>query len=102
MIKQEIDISSYHTNSRITIGCPVQTCAKQVTVQFLKGDNVIQENMETPSGETSSYNLVLTVSESITGLYACKVDTARPDDSTIMMFNIIGTLSRVRPPLCII
>ena len=88
----EVNISTYRVNSKVTIGCPVQTCAEQVHVQFLKGVSTIS-TIEAVSGETASvYNLVLDVTETARGRYACKVDTTNPDASTMMEFEVVGTL----------
>ena len=88
----DVNISTYHTDADVTIGCPVQTCAEEVTVQFLRGDQVVKSSEESLTGEHSVFNLVLTVSDSITGLYACKVDTTNPDASTLKQFDVLGKL----------
>lgn len=85
----EVNISTYHIGAPITIGCPVQTCAEEVSVQFLRGDEVISV-IESTSAAPTAYNLQLTVSEDIAGVYACKADTVNPDNSTIAHFNIVG------------
>ena len=88
---QTVDISSYHIGSQVTIGCPVQTCASQVRVQFLKGETAIGTPITVMEEDTSSsYNLVLDVTDDIRATYACKVDTMNPDDSVIMEFQVTG------------
>ena len=86
-----MNISTYHIGSQVTIGCPVQTCASQVRVQFLKGENAIGTPITVMEEDTSSsYNLVLDITEDIGGTYACKVDTMNPDDSVTMEFQVTG------------
>ena len=62
-------------------------------MQFLKGDQTIRSPITTTTTDPSAYNLVLTVTEGITGEYACKVDVEGPmmksDRNT---FEIVGKL----------
>jgi hypothetical protein len=95
-INAQWDLSSYHIGSNITIGCPVQTCAEQVSVQFLKGASVVKKYLDRQQVTNSAYVLTLPVSEDIVGMYACKVDTTNADHSAMQYFEIIGT---PKPPL---
>ena len=50
--------------------------AQKVTVQFLKGDTLISKGIIRAFEDTASVeNLVLIITENVTGEYACKVDT---------------------------
>ena len=90
-INAQWDLSSYHIGSNITIGCPVQTCAEQVSIQFLKGASVVKKYLDRQQVTNSAYVLTLPVSEDIVGMYACKVDTTNADHSAMQYFEIIGT-----------
>lgn len=93
-IKPEIhpvhNISTYRHGSFHTVGCPVQTCAEQSTIQFLKGDTLIEKHIIRDTA--SVVNLALPITDTVTGEYACKVDTINPVGSDTSRFSVVGTL----------
>ena len=90
----QVNLSTHHTGSNLTIGCTVKTCAQQVNVQFLKGDKVLKRLSNQLSSEGSDLIVVhtLTVGEDITGTYACKADTTNADATAMELFEIFGML----------
>ena len=68
------------------MGCPVDTCADEVSVTFLKDDDVV-DTMDLSNSQIT-HNLNLLVDEDTVGMYACKVDI--DGFSTVQQFNITG------------
>lgn len=67
--------------------------AQKVTVQFLKGDTLISKGIIRAFEDTASVeNLVLIITENVTGEYACKVDTVNPIRSDTSNFKVAGAL----------
>lgn len=88
---QNFNISGYEIGGTLTVGCPVDTCADEVSVTFLKDDDVV-DTMDLSNSQIT-HNLNLLVDEDTVGMYACKVDI--DGFSTVQQFNITGT---PRPP----
>lgn len=92
-IRPVFNISTYMLGYALTISCPIETCAENVTVQFLKGDTLISKGIIRAFEDTASVkNLVLIITENVTGEYACKVDTVNPIGSDTSNFKVAGAL----------
>ena len=85
---ENIDISSFTVGDRISIGCHIQTCEQQVTVNILKGGGSIRTRV-IDNQNSALVNRDLEVSESTVGMYECSA--MLPDGEVFRQrFNITG------------
>ncbi|XP_064391229.1 uncharacterized protein LOC135339049 [Halichondria panicea] len=88
-------ISSYYVGDTLLVGCPVQTCASGITVQFLFNDTIVATGMPSSTDE-QVYTMNLLLSMESAGMYTCRVITDTPSYLVLQSFNITGT-PMIRP-----
>ena len=73
----DLNISDHHIGENATIGCPISTCAQNITVRLFRGTTEINSDSLSPSTNGDDpliYNFLLKVDENTPGDYKCVVD----------------------------